>query len=47
MGLTAIAFAAEALAILVLIHTIERPLAFVILTGCAFFAWGAAHLAAQ
>jgi OFA family oxalate/formate antiporter-like MFS transporter len=36
----AIAFGAEALAIFVLIHLIHHPLAFVILTGLAFFAWG-------
>jgi OFA family oxalate/formate antiporter-like MFS transporter len=36
----AIAFGAEAVAIFVLLHLIDRPLAFVILTGFAFFAWG-------
>lgn len=36
----AIAFGAEALAIFALIHLIHHPLAFVILTGFAFFAWG-------
>jgi OFA family oxalate/formate antiporter-like MFS transporter len=36
----AIAFGAEAVAIFALIHLIAHPLAFVVLTGCAFFAWG-------
>jgi MFS transporter, OFA family, oxalate/formate antiporter len=36
----AIAFFAEALAIFALIHLIHHPLAFVVLTGFAFFAWG-------
>jgi OFA family oxalate/formate antiporter-like MFS transporter len=36
----AIAFGAEALAIFALIHLIHHPLAFVVLTGFAFFAWG-------
>jgi OFA family oxalate/formate antiporter-like MFS transporter len=36
----AIAFFAEAVAIFALIHLIHHPLAFVILTGFAFFAWG-------
>ena len=36
----AIAFGAEATAIFALLHLIDHPLAFVILTGCAFFAWG-------
>jgi OFA family oxalate/formate antiporter-like MFS transporter len=36
----AIAFGAEALAIFALVHLIHHPLAFVILTGFAFFAWG-------
>ena len=36
----AIAFGAEAAAIFALVHLIDRPLAFVLLTGFAFFAWG-------
>jgi MFS transporter, OFA family, oxalate/formate antiporter len=36
----AIAFASEALAIFALLHLLHHPLAFVILTGLAFFAWG-------
>jgi OFA family oxalate/formate antiporter-like MFS transporter len=36
----AVAFGAEAVAIFLLIHMIHHPLAFVVLTGFAFFAWG-------
>jgi OFA family oxalate/formate antiporter-like MFS transporter len=36
----AIAFGAEAVAIFTLLQLIDRPLAFVVLTGFAFFAWG-------
>jgi OFA family oxalate/formate antiporter-like MFS transporter len=36
----AIAFGAEAVAIFALIHLIHHPVAFVVLTGLAFFAWG-------
>jgi hypothetical protein len=39
-AMMAIAFGAEAIAIFALLHLIDRPLAFVILTGFAFFAWG-------
>jgi OFA family oxalate/formate antiporter-like MFS transporter len=36
----AIAFGAEALAIVALLHLVDRPLWFVVLTGFTFFAWG-------
>ena len=36
----AIAFGSEAVAIFALLHLIDRPVAFVALTGFAFFAWG-------
>jgi OFA family oxalate/formate antiporter-like MFS transporter len=36
----AIAFGAEAVAIFTLLQFMDRPLAFVVLTGFAFFAWG-------
>jgi OFA family oxalate/formate antiporter-like MFS transporter len=36
----AIAFGAEALAIVALLHLVDRPIWFVILTGFTFFAWG-------
>jgi len=36
----AIAFCAEALAIIALLNLVHRPVWFVVLTGLAFFAWG-------
>ena len=36
----AIAFASEAAAIVLLLHLVHRPVAFVVLTGLTFFAWG-------
>src|SRR5579884_2051890 len=39
-GLTAIAFGIQCLTIVVWIHTIAHPVAFVVLSGLAFFSWG-------